>query len=166
MSRARMDTKWTRRLLVAALVWVVVFLPMATAGMGPRPALLAGTVAVVAAACWLVVDVGRDVTTVNWVAEATSRSRAGADRRADRLRRSIERTAASDGSLDMLAPLLVDLIDDRVREVHGVARHSHPDRFAEIVGPELDRFVRTAETTPRDYPSRALAAIITRIESL
>jgi len=154
-----------RRLALAIAVWVVALGSMILAGMGPNPILLAVTVAAVACGSWVVADIGSSVERANWyVLDASSTLTRGEDGRVGLLHRHLDSLASH--SVDRVSPLLVGVIEDRVRNRYAVERDGDPEGFRRIVGPELAAFIQSTEADNRAIPPRSLPGIITRIEAL
>ena len=61
--------------------------------------------------------------------------------------------------------LLMAIVVDRVRTAHGVDRDVDPERFVEVVGPDLVAWL-DASSDPTPVTARQLAAVLTRIEAL
>ncbi len=72
-------------------------------------------------------------------------------------------------------PVLVGLVDERLRTAHGFTRASDPERARAILGPDLSDFLEPVEPTSRSRSSRTssgspapaeLAEIVTKMEDV
>jgi hypothetical protein len=115
-------------------------------------------------------EVGVAADAAEWTTESRGSPRGrGADPQVSRLHRQIndiaERNAAL-GSDAVLAQLLAEIIDERVLAHHGIDGTTDPRRYAAVVGPELDAFVRAVAAGRGTVRARQLPTLISRIEQL
>jgi hypothetical protein len=64
----------------------------------------------------------------------------------------------------IVRPALVDIIDERIRLRHGITRASDPERFGQIVGPELWKFM--TEPLPQRFTPHMMATLVAQMEAL
>lgn len=159
-----------QRLFGVAKIWAAVVGFTFLTGHVPEFPLVTVAVGVAATVFWLVTDVSVSVDTANWAAPSKSFLRArGKDSRASVLHRQLQdldnrELAAS--RRDMLAVTLLAIIDDRVVATHGVLRAEQPERFRQIIGPELAEFVSSTQSGRPRLSTRTLPALLSRIEQL
>jgi hypothetical protein len=161
-----MTRRWVLRIVGAATAYGVVVVVMVLAGMRPRPAVLAAAATAIAVAYWMAADVGSRVAPARWTVYHAEERQRGRDTRVDHLRWRLTARADDDMDVSTFAPLLIELLDDRVAAGHGIDRFASRDEFERIVGPELSAFVSAPPTDNRARNPHFLADILTRIESL
>lgn len=152
-----------QRVLVAAGVWFLLVVSLWASGSHPAPLVLAGIVAVAAAAAFALVDVFRDVTLVDWTRPSRrARSGGGDDLRVASLRHQVH-GAWWTGST-AISDTLVELVDDRLLTHHHIDRATDPDAAAAVLTPTLRRLL----AGPRRQTATAteLRLILTDIEAL
>lgn len=169
------------RISVTAGIGIAVAVGMVLLGMEPRLILVAIIVMMVAAATWLVFDLGNAAEPLHW--HDYGMNDAGAvqpDRRVRALRSRLERNARTrrpsgangasgggqDNARDEIADTLVDVIDDHLRAEHGLDRSLRPEAAAEILGPDLTRFVTDPSARRSMAQRRSLARTVSLIEAL
>lgn len=159
-----------QRFLGFAGIWAAVVAFMLLSGHIPEFALVTLVVGVVATVMWLFTDVSVSVETANWATPSKSALRGrGRDSRASVLHRQLydlDNRQLGASRREMLATTLLTIIDDRVAAAHGVSRAEEPERFRQIVGPELAAFVASVEAGRPTFSTRALPALLSRIEQL
>ncbi len=64
----------------------------------------------------------------------------------------------------MVKPGLVDIVDERLRLVHGVSRHGDPGRAQAVVPQRLWSFIH--EPTTRNMSPQEIAALVAQMEAL
>jgi hypothetical protein len=64
----------------------------------------------------------------------------------------------------IIRPAFIEIIDERIRLGHGVTREADPERFREIVGPQLWKFM--TEPVPRRMTPQMIAAVVAQMEEL
>lgn len=172
------DDKLDWRITVTAGVGITVAVGMVLLGMEPRLILVAIVVMTVAAAMWLVLDLGNAAEPLLWHDYGTTdASAAQPDRRVRALRSRLERNARSrrtsgatgDGRSnphDEIADTLVEVIDDHLRAEHGLDRSLQPEAAAAILGPDLTRFVSDPSARRSMAQRRTLARTVSLIETL
>lgn len=156
------------RSLIAIVAAGVIIAIMTIAGMGPRPALLALVVMVVVIGGGLVADLVFAVERANWRLEPglDEGSARGRDVSVERLKLQVVRLHDPTTPNELLAPLLVEVIDDTVSRTHGIDRRDQPDLFTDVVGPRLAQFVAATSQGDRSMTRQSLHDILTRIEAL
>lgn len=175
------DDKLDWRVSVTAGVGVTVAVGMVLLGMEPRLILVAFVVMTVAAAMWLVLDLGNAAEPLHWHDYGLNDAGpAQPDRRVRALRSRLERnartrrtsstvnSAGDDRSSphDEIADTLVDVIDDHLRSEHGLDRSHRPEAAAAILGPDLTRFVTDPSARRSMTQRRSLARTVSMIEAL
>lgn len=178
-------TSWTRlrvkggnrqRVGITAGVGAIVGVLMVLVGMEPRLVLVGFVVVIVAASAWLVADLAVMATPINWhdygtVADGSARP----DRRVQLLRARLRQTPQrrrlsgtdqlnrADPSAE-IADTLVGVLDDHLTAEYGVQRSIDSDTAAELLGPELARFVADPEARRSMTQRRTLGRTIALIE--
>lgn len=161
-----MSGRWRVRATTIGSIWALVFAVMAWLEMGPRPVLLAGIAAALAAGLWLMLDVSDIAAPAAWAAAYdTGGTRRGADSRLRLLHRQIQHAPSHDEGR-VLHRLLVDLIDDRLLAEHGIDRAVEPARAAAELGADLAAFVTVLPSARQLSNPAFLSSILTRIEAL
>ena len=166
----------SRRVATTAAAGVAVCVAMVLLDMQPRLVLVGFVVVAVAAASFLLLDLGRDVAAVDWYGHRFEHAATSTvDLRIQHLRASLHRstsrrrqTAAAmreSGWTDQTVETLVGLIDDVLLSVHGIDRSTDPARAAVVLGPDLTRFVSDAGVLG-SLSARRLTHIVTLIEQL
>lgn len=159
-----------QRLIGFAGIWAAIVGFMLLTGHIPEIALVTIAAAVVATLMWFVSEVSVSVESANWATPSRSFLRGrGKDPRASVLHRQLRDLDNRDlaaSRRELLAAALVEIIDDRVAASSGVSRSDEPDRFREIVGPDLAGLVASVEAGRPQLPPRSLPTILSRIERL
>ncbi len=153
-----------RRLAVPVIVLAVALAFGIAGGMEPNPLLLAVAIGALTVLCWFVNDVGQVAGPANWRVDAPGSTLShGEDSRVGILQRQLDGLFRH--SSDAVSPVLVGVIDERVRSRHGIDRQTDRDAFRRVVGDELDAFV-AATDAGSPVAARSLFGIIARIEQL
>lgn len=159
-----------QRIRAYLFIWAAVMLVPLFGGRLAHLALAALAAAVFTVLWWWVSDVGALTEAADWTAESRGSARGrGADARASRLHRQTRDVLQGNtrvGSDVILAQTLVEVIDDRVRTNHGINSVTDPERFAAIVGADLDAFLRAVAAGRATVRARQLPGLISRIERL
>lgn len=165
------------RVSATTVTGVVIGVAMVLLGMEPRLVLVGFVVVTVAAASFLLLDLGEEEVAVDWyrhqLEDATTTT---VDLRLQHLRASLHRStsrrrhaavAARRGEqiTDQIVETLVDVIDDALASDHGIDRSSDPAGAADVLGPELARFVSDTDSYG-SLTRRRLSHIVTLIEQL
>lgn len=170
------SVRWRVRITVG--VGIAVGVVMVLLGMEPRLVLVGCVVAIVAAAAWLVVDLGVSMSSVVWRDQGSvAVMRARPDGRVmvlrSRLRRRTGRSRSprvfgSDHAspADEIIDSLVAVIDDRLLAEFGVDRSTDPAGAAELLGPDLTRFVTDPASRLSMTQPRSLTHTLALIEDL
>lgn len=172
----RLSEHW--RVSVTAATGVVVGVLMVLLGMEPRLVLVGVVVVAVAATAWLTIDLGGATAPIVWKnhghsTETTTRP----DRRVQALRarlrsparrRGITQTIGNDRPepVDEVVGTLLGAIDDLLLAEHNIDRSTDPAAAAEVLGPELTRFVTDPSARRSMTGRRGLARTLTLIEDL
>jgi hypothetical protein len=64
----------------------------------------------------------------------------------------------------LIQPSFRDVVDERLRLVHGISRSSDPDRARALIGPQLWKFL--TEPVPRRVTPQEIAALVAQMEAL
>lgn len=164
------------RVAAIAGTGVVVGVVMLLLDMEPRLVLVGLVVIVVGTSGFLLLDLGDETAVVDWHAhDLEETSAVVVDLRVQHLRGSLHRSTSrrrsaaallGDGEVtDQIVRALTEIVDDTLRADHGIDRSSDPDGAAEVLGPELARFVTDADEL-RGLSRRRLTTIVTLIEQL
>jgi hypothetical protein len=153
-----------RRIAVVVGFWVLLVLALVVSDAQPAVLVLAGVVAAIGTAVFVVFDLADAVDEVEW----TRRSRRPAslpqrtDPRVSALRRKAQGTWWSSSS--ELGDTLVELIDDRLLAHHHVDRSADPAAASAVLTPAL----RSLVTQPRrsSMSPRELDQLLSEIEAL
>lgn len=160
-------TTWILRALTAGGVWIAMMAFLLLGDRTPQPALLAATVGAIAMCTWLVTDLEQLTEPADWrlSGEEVIRSR-GDDQRMRNIQRQLQAHAETGRPLNLVLPAIIELLDDRVATKYGVDRLTDPERYGQIVGPELNALAAATPDTVRLRNPRTVAQLLTRIESL
>src|SRR5262245_31911703 len=134
--------------------------------MDPRPLPIAGLFAVGLLLYSLVVDARPATPDVAWPIPRKALPHVSDDPRIGNLQRRITVAAEADAPNSGLRDVLVAIVADRVRIAHGVDRDVDPQRFADVVGPDLVAWLEDVDDSAGRVTPRQLAALLNRIESL
>lgn len=149
---------------------------MVLLGMEPRLALVGCVVVAVAASVWLLVDLANVVSPIFWhnfgtFANTSARSHRSVQTLQTRLRtpaRRRHRTAALEhvrpDPVDEITVTLLDVIEDHLVSEHGIDVLLDHHAAAEVLGPELTRFVTDSTSRRSMAQPRTLARTLTLIE--
>lgn len=163
-----MSRTWRKRTVVAVLSWAAVSALAWWFRMGPDLAVLAGLVLAVNALFWVGKDVGAVADNGFWACTSTTRYARGrgSDYRLGHLRRYVAEALGTGASgSDRLRPVLVDLVEERLRAHRGTDLQAAPGALRTLLGPGLHDYLSDAEAHRRLERSE-LAGFIDRIESL
>jgi hypothetical protein len=166
-----------RRLIGATVgVATVIGVAMIQLGMEPRLVLVGFVVVVVLASTLLIADLAVVAAPLHWhnygdgvdvtarpdrrVQVITARLRQPARRRRPVAATEVDR----DNPHDEIGDTLVAVLDDQLRAEHGIDRSIEAAAAAEVLGPELTRFVTELSTRRSMTQRRTLAATIATIE--
>lgn len=166
------------RIKVTACTGITIGIAMVLLGMEPRLVLVGLVVVAVAAVGFLAADVGDATASVVWRDHGTgTATSARPDQRVQALRarlRSPVRHRRPRQQADPERPQQVDevvatllrSIDDHLMSDHRIDRAANPGAAAEVLGPELTRFVTDTAMQRSMTGRRALARTIALIEDL
>jgi len=161
-----MSLSWRARLALTVGCWLATVALMAMMDLSPQPVLLAGIAAVFASALCLILDLSDIATPAAWGGSYEAEDvRGGTDTRL----RTVHRDLLTGPTLDQalaLHRLLVDLTDERLSAAHGIDRRNAPARAADVMGPELTRFVTTPPSMRELRDPQFLSTTVSRIESI
>ncbi|NUR09390.1 MAG: hypothetical protein HOQ22_17660 [Nocardioidaceae bacterium] len=158
--------RWTGRVLVTVVLWLVVVTVATYFGNQPRLLLLALGFAAFASVLWLYLDASAEHEVPLWESAADDPVREpGEDTRLALLRRVVDQHQDAREVGDGLHTHLVQLADHRLVTRHGVAWRSDPVRAEPLLGPELTALARQQPPYPRLRPDQ-IDALLRRIESL
>lgn len=144
---------------------LVADLLMIATDMGPN--LVATTVlgVLVGATIWFMAEVGPTAARPRPAAAGPGRSSQSADLRITTLRQALAYGGSDHYLAERVHSTLVDVVDDELRATHGVDRAHDPTAAADILGPELTRFVDDPESATR-MTAPGLTRIVTLIEQI
>lgn len=161
-----MSAVWRKRLAIVLGTWASVVIAMTALKMDPRPVVLAGIVAVVAASICLLLDVSDMSMPLSWRVERDlSGIQRGADTRIGLLQRQMVYAPVRQDA-GLVHGLLVDLVDDRLSTEHAIDRRTDPARAAAVLGPDLAAFISSGPSAASLGDARFMSMILSRIESL
>lgn len=132
---------------------------------GPNVWLVAALVGLVGAAIWFTTSIDRFVARPTPAPQAPTNSTSHPGLRATTLRQALAAGSVDPRHAQRLRDQLVTIVDDELRTVHGIERHTDPDAARTVLGDELDRFVSDAHPDTRLTPSD-ITRIVTLIEQL
>ena len=154
----KVPVRWLAAITAGA--GTVVGVLMILLGMEPRLVLVGCVVVLVAATAWLVIEMASTVTPLAWYAYGTEAdTSARPDRRVQVLRSRLRQPAARRGQATSTGDVGVEPSD-------GVDRSIDPDRAAELLGPELTRFISDPVARRAMTQRRTLANTVSLIEDL
>jgi hypothetical protein len=161
-----MTRPWTRgRLVGTVLVWAGICGIGYLAGLHPSPVGLAAAVGATSLVLWTVVDLSGLVRPPSWFAHVRDPEVSGSgDPRLTRLHRMMSSTGRSRSSAAEAHALLTHVVDERLRDGHGVVRTQQPERARQLLGPDLHTLLDDPRHVPTD--PAALSALLERIEAL
>jgi len=163
---AQLRRRWTKRVLVAFVVWAVLTLGAQAFGNQPRPLLLALGVAAFATTLWLYLDASEQTEVWVWDRAPNDPVREpGEDPRLALLTRVVASHLDAREVGDTLQEHLLDLADHRLVARHGVSWRADPERAEPLLGPELTALAHQRAPYPRMSLDQ-IAVLIERIESL
>jgi hypothetical protein len=64
----------------------------------------------------------------------------------------------------LIQPAFADVVDERLRLVHGITRASDPARARELIGPQLWKFI--TQPVPRQVTPQEIATLVAQMEAL
>ena len=139
---------------------------MVMSGMEPELVLVIALCLLVGIGAWYLATLADETpTAVTGSIGPRAAPPARADRRVMRLRAGIAYGRPDGITLERLRATLVDVIDDQLLATHQIDRAADPVAAAEILGPELQRFVDDPDASGLARPDR-LEHTITLIERL
>lgn len=156
----------TRRpLVLIALAVVVVEAALLLTDTGPDILLVAALVIAVGTLIWLPTSLGESIARPAPPPAPPELTTVRPDLRTTALRQVLSGGTTNPRHAERIRQQLVELVDDELRDVHGVDRTTDPDRAREVLGPDLDRFVTDPETASTLTPRRLghIVALIERI---
>lgn len=157
---------WVRRIGWAVFWWAFMCGVLQREGLSPRPLLLAGLIAALWCAAWLVIDGIRLSEPANWHnTDARIARPPGVDTRIVTLAARISEIPVSIPSRVYLHQLLMDLADERLLSLHGIDRQLDPAGALAALGPELSDYIAIADPGAALSEER-MSLLLTRIESL
>ena len=174
----RISERVDSRVSITAATGVLVGVSMVLLGMEPRLVLVGMVVVAVAAAAWLAIDLGGATSPIVWKNHGHGTAAATRpDQRVQALRarlrsparrRGITRAMGTDRTepVDEVVGTLLRVIDDHLVAEHNIDRSIDPDAAAEVIGPDLARFVTDPSTRRSMTGRRGLARTLTLIEDL
>lgn len=169
----RRSRRWPTRIVLSvlccaalgALAWYV-------GSLGHHPVLnvlvilLCGAVAF--PLTWTIADHGQHATIASWYATRLEESTPPAtlDYRLMWLRRDLRDTVERGDRPDVIHPLLVDLVRERLSAKHGLDLDTQPDAARQLLHPELVRYLDHPPSSNRRQDRRRLESVVHRIEEL
>ena len=157
---------WFGRFAAAFAVWAVVTAVAYWRGNQPRPGLVALFVAAGAGTIWLFLDASVLHGPTRWTTRAHEPYRQpGQDPRLDLLTRVVGQHLDAKEVGGGLHKHLSALADQRLVARYGVSAVADPERAAELMGPELARFVASTRPYPR-LTLDQIDVLVSRIEAL
>lgn len=152
-----------RRLVVVLSMWLVLSLLLFGTDADPAIPVLAGLVAVLAAAVFVVVDVAMSAGSVDWSRGYRTRERAvETDQRVAKLRRDARAAVSTDSRA--IETTLITLVDDALLERRGIDRTRDPQAAERVLSEPLREL--TAGTRRRLGSPRDLQRLLTDIEAI
>ncbi len=152
-----------RRIVAVASVWLLLSMSLLGSDADPAIPVLAGLVAVLAAAVFVVVDVGLATGSVDWVRGTRVREQAvETDERVARLRRDARASVTTDSRV--IESTLVTLVDDALLDRHDIDRSHDPRAADRVLSERLQAFL--AGSHRRALSPRDLQRLLTDIEAL
>lgn len=153
----------TRRLVAVVSLWLILTLSLLVSDADPAIPVLAGLVAVVAAAVFVVIDVALSTGSIDWAHGNRTRERAvETDQRVKKLRRDAR--AADNTDSRVIETTLIALVDNALIDRHRIDR-SRDSKAAEPVLSEPLRDL-TAGSRRRSRSPRDLQRLLTEIEAI
>jgi hypothetical protein len=151
-------------------MWLAVVLVPLMGGKLVHLAFAALVAAVLTVLWWWFSEVGALAEAADWAIESRGSSRGrGADPHVARLHRQVNDLAQRNAAVSsdaVITQLLVEIIDERVLAHHGIDRLTDPRRYAAVIGPDLDGFVRAVAAGHGTVRGRQLPTLLSRIEQL
>lgn len=152
-----------RRIVVVASVWLLLSLSLLGSDADPAIPVLAGLVAVLASAVFVIVDVGLATGSVDWVRGTRVRERAvQTDARVAELRRDARASVTTDSRV--VEATLITLVDDALFDRHQIDRSRDPGAADRVLSERLRTLV--AGSSRRSLSPRDLQRLLTDIEAL
>jgi hypothetical protein len=155
----------TRPLVMIGGAVVVAEAALILTDTGPNVWLVAALVTLVGVAIWFVTAVDPFVARPERAPYPPGNAVSYPDLRTTNLRQALAVGTSDSRHAQRLREQLVALVDDELRTVHGIDRHTHPDAAREVLGDELDRFVSDARPDAT-LTARGIERIVTLIEQL
>lgn len=151
-----------KRFVLASAVWLALVIMLWASDSRPAVAVLGGVVAVLAVGVYTAIDLARAVAPP-WQPQAdVPVVRSGSDPRVDDLRRDLDAAAWTESTA--VHDSIVELVDHRLRDVHGVDRSEDPAAADDLLSPALRQFVAGPHRT--DTSVRRLTIVLDDLEEL
>jgi len=131
---------------------------------GPNIWLVAAIVTLVSVAIWFPTSLGRVVARPAPAPDRTNDSWSFPDLRTTTLRQALAAGDKGSRHAARIHKQLVTIVDDELR-ANGIDRSAEPDTAAQVLGPELDRFVSDPDSVESLTPEY-LTRIVTLIERI
>lgn len=176
-ARERWRERLDPRVSLGVAAGMVIGVSMVLLGMRPRLVLVGLIFLLVALTAALIADL-RTATSPLALRDhrAVSGTTARPDRRVqtlrtrlrtnDRIQPAATRESVEEEHTDEVTRSLIEAIDDRLVEEHGIDRHINPEAAGAVLGPELTRFLTDPAARRSMMRRRSLASTLSLIESL
>ena len=152
-----------RRLVAVVFLWLVLSVSLLGSDSDPAIPVLAGIVAVLAAAAFVVVDVALSTGPVDWAHGQRTRERAvEIDQRVAKLRRDARAAANTDSRA--IETTLIKLVDDALLDRRGIDRSRDPQAAERVISEGLREL--TAGSRRRSLSPHDLQRLLTDIEAI
>lgn len=116
---------------------------------------------------WLASDLLPRVSYPSWTISAAYTPRQpGTDLRLERFTDRLTSGVDRDAVAHDVHRVLSEVIDERLRRVHGIDRMGDPEAAALVLGPELNAYLVERPHLNRTGQAQKLSALLTRIEAL
>ena len=152
-----------RRIVVVVSLWLLLSLSLLGTDADPAVPVLAGIVAVFAAAVFVVADVALPAGSVDWAHGSRTRERAvETDQRVTKLRRDARAAVSTDSHA--IEATLITLVDEALLERRGIDRSRDPEAAARVLSEPLREL--TAGSRRRLGSPHDLQRLLTDIEAI
>jgi hypothetical protein len=159
--------RWWLRIALLVLAGTVIEVVLVGAGMQPKLLPVAVILAAIAAVGMLAFDLVASAAPAVWPDGAPPEPPVRVlDSRTESLVRMATREREQEGPSHRLHATLVSLVDDRLRDRHGVDRATDPAAAHRMLGPELTRLVETPPPGAQLAEPARLAGVVALIESI
>lgn len=149
--------------MIVMSVWSLLSLALLGSDSDPAIPVLAGLVAVLAAAVFVVIDVALATGSVDWARGSRVREQAvETDQRVTKLRRDARAAVTMDSRV--IETTLIELVDDALLDRHHVDRSTDPDAADHLLSDRLRAL--TARSRRRPPSPRDLQRLLTDIEAI